>query len=58
MNYTINISEEGVLLLESILAQTKDNVIMMPNPPKPKKLTAVEQMTIRMNEYRARKQRK
>ena len=58
MEYTINISEEGVRLLESILAQAKGNMFIVPNTPKVKKLSKVEQMAISRSEYRARKQRK
>jgi hypothetical protein len=55
MKYTIELNEQQVGLLKSILAQVEPMTLIYTSSIKPKKLTKLEQTILDRNEYRARK---
>lgn len=58
MKYSIQLDEEQIKLLEAILIQAKPAIVIAPVETNKKKLTKLEQTSLNIKEYRARKNKK
>lgn len=55
MKYTIEIDEEQIKLLEAILIQVKPTIVLTSGATNKKKISKMEQVSLNIKEYRARK---